>query len=387
MSCRQIVNRQEWNNALLSIPVRHVLQSWEWGELKGRYGWVPTRLLWERAGQPVAAALVLRRSLTSTPWSVMYVPKGPLLDYGDALCSARTGHSTRVHLFDRVLEDLESYSRSQRAIFVKIDPDADLCEADVEPLARVHPVVQALVARGWLFSAQQIQFRNTALLDLSPSKDDLLTGMKSKTRYNTRLARRRGVTVRIGTVQDIPCFYEMYSETAKRDRFLIRPFEYYRDTWQTLLEAELALMLLAEVRDTMHKADTPHTADASVRLRPPPPASEAIAGLILCRFGDRAWFMYGASTAKHRNRMPNYALQWEAIRWAKSVGCATYDLWGAPDTLDESDRLWGVWRFKEGLGARFTPHIGAYDYPTSRLLYWAYGIALPRYLDRLRRRM
>jgi lipid II:glycine glycyltransferase (peptidoglycan interpeptide bridge formation enzyme) len=84
--------------------------------------------------------------------------------------------------------------------------------------------------------------------------------------------------------------------------------------------------------------------------------------------------------------MPSYALQWEAICWSKAAGCTVYDLWGAPDTLDERDGLWGVWRFKQGLGAQFAPHIGAYDYAASKLLYWAFSVVLPRYRGWLRRR-
>jgi lipid II:glycine glycyltransferase (peptidoglycan interpeptide bridge formation enzyme) len=265
------------------------------------------------------------------PWGVMYVPKGPALDYTDE------------RLFERVFSDLERYARRQWGIFVKIDPDVDGPD-----------IVAALIDRGWRYSTEQIQFRNTALLDLVSSEKDLLAAMKSKTRYNVRLAGRKGVVVRVGTVEDIPRFYEMYAETGERDGFLIRPFGYYDDAWRLFLEADLAHMLLAQVGDAV------------------------VAGLVLFRFGDKAWYMYGASTGKHRSRMPNYALQWEAIRWAKSEGCTVYDLWGAPDTLEERDRLWGVWRFKEGLGARFTPHIGAYDYPTSRLFYWVYRVALPR---------
>ena len=191
----------------------------------------------------------------------------------------------------------------------------------------------------------------------------MLAAMKSKTRYNLRLAERKGVVVRIGTLQDIPIFYSMYAETGQRDGFLIRPLAYYDDAWQAFLQAGMAQIFLAEAE------------------------GEAVAGLILFRFGERAWFMYGASTDKHRDKMPNYVLQWAAIRWAKAAGCTIYDLWGAPDVLDESDRLWGVWRFKEGLGAQFTPHIGAYDYAPSRLLYWAYTVALPRYLGILRHAM
>jgi lipid II:glycine glycyltransferase (peptidoglycan interpeptide bridge formation enzyme) len=84
--------------------------------------------------------------------------------------------------------------------------------------------------------------------------------------------------------------------------------------------------------------------------------------------------------------MPNHLLQWEAIRWARTEGCTSYDFWGAPDNMDESDPMWGVYRFKAGFGGRFVRHIGAYDFPVSRLLYWFYSVAMPRYLDRLRAR-
>lgn len=337
---RSIADAQQWNCALHALPTSHALQSWPWGEVKSRHGWAPTRLLWERNGQPVAAAQVLRRPLPYTPWGVMYVPKGPSLDDDDPI------------LFKHVLNDLESLAHRRQAILIKIDPDTN------RPA-----VVEELVRRGWRYSSQQIQFRNTALIDLSRPEEELLAAMKSKTRYNLRLAERKGVVVRIGTVQDIALFYDMYAETGQRDGFLIRPLAYYDDAWRVFLQAGMAQMLLAEAE------------------------GEAVAGVILFRFGERAWFMYGASTDKHRDKMPNYALQWAAIRWAKAAGCAIYDLWGAPDVLDESDRLWGVWRFKEGLGAQYAPHIGAYDYAPSRLLYWAYMVALPRYLGVLRQAM
>jgi peptidoglycan pentaglycine glycine transferase (the first glycine) len=340
MSYRAIADREQWNNALLALPAPHALQSWDWGEVKRRHNWTPSRLLWEADGRPIAAAQVLHRPIPHTPWSAAYAPKGPILDYADR------------DLLLGVLGELEAHTRRQRALFLKVDPDTNL------------PAVErALLARGWRYSSEQIQFRNTALLDITPPEDELLTAMKSKTRYNIRLAARKGVIVRAGAVQDIPLFYGMYAETGQRDGFTIRPQAYYADAWETFLSADLGHMLLATVE------------------------GETVAGLILFCFGHTAWFMYGASTDKHRNRMPSYALQWEAIRRAKARGCTTYDMWGAPDTLDESDRLWGVWRFKQGLGAQFTPHIGAYDYPgSSRLLYWAFQVILPRYRAWLRRR-
>lgn len=338
LSCRLVEDRTAWNEALERLPAYHVLQSWDWGEVKGKHGWTVERLLWTKEQEPVAAAQVLRRPLPYTPWGLLYAPKGPALNYSDA------------SLVQHVLSDLEEYSRRRGAIALKVDPDVN------RPA-----VVEALTGRGWRYSGEQIQFRNTALLDLCPSEDELLAAMKGKTRYNTRLAERRGVTVRAGRAEDIPRFYEMYAETGARDGFTIREFGYYRDVWQTFLESGLGQMLLAEAE------------------------GQAIAGLILFRFGEKAWYMYGASTTQQRSAMPNYALQWAAIRWCKAAGCTVYDLWGAPDTLHEHDSMWGVWRFKEGLGAQFAPHIGAYDYPASRLLYRLYAGVLPRYIAWLRR--
>jgi len=101
----------------------------------------------------------------------------------------------------------------------------------------------------------------------------------------------------------------------------------------------------------------------------------------------RAWYFYGASSNVHREKMPTYLLQWEAMRWAKSQGCTSYDLWGIPDEEEEMleaefthrhDGLWGVYRFKRGFGGRLARSVGAWDrvysparYRLYRLVLWA----------------
>jgi lipid II:glycine glycyltransferase (peptidoglycan interpeptide bridge formation enzyme) len=331
-----------WNETLQRLPVPHVLQSWEWGAFKARHGWSTTRwLLQDAAGTPRAAALVLRRRLARLPVSLLYVPKGPLFDHSDD--QAR----------DAVLAHLERLARQQRAILVKIDPDVRAGEAAITARLR---------ERGWRPSREQIQFRNTLTLDLEQDEETLLGAMKSKWRYNIRLAARKGVTVRPGTLDDLPLLYEMYRETALRDNFVIRPLAYYRDAWGSFMAQELARPLIAQVN------------------------GDAVAMVILFRFGDRAWYMYGASRNQHRDKMPNHLLQWQAMRWAKSAGCRVYDMWGAPDEPVESDPMWGVYRFKLGFGATFVRHVGAYDYPTSKFGYWIYSVAMPRLLALMRRR-
>ncbi len=343
MHVREIADRDIWNTALLSLPCPHVLQSYEWGEFKARYNWRPRRLLFEEGGQVRAAASLLQRKFPHLPLSVMYVPKGPALDYADG------------ELLNRVLATLEEVARRQRAIFVKIDPD-------VEEGAGDEGLATRLRSRGWRFSAEQIQFKNTILIGLDQDEEQLLMNMKAKTRYNVRLAGRRGVTVRSGGLDDLPLLYQLYDQTAARDRFIIRPLAYYRDAWGLFMEADLARLFLAE-----HEG-------------------QVLAGLLLFRFGEKVWYMYGASSDDKRPLMPNYLLQWEALRWAKAQGCGLYDMWGAPDSLAESDPLWGVYRFKAGFGGRFVSHIGAYDYPVWPLLYRLYQVVMPRYLDFLRRR-
>lgn len=113
---------------------------------------------------------------------------------------------------------------------------------------------------------------------------------------------------------------------------------------------------------------------------------EPIAGIFLFYFAGRAWYLYGMSRQAHREKMPNYLLQWEAMRHARAHGCTQYDLWGAPDVFDESDSMWGVFRFKEGLGGQVVRTAGAWDYPARPIVYFAYTRVLPRILDFMRHR-
>ena len=329
--------------------------------MKSRYGWKPEFLAWYEPGEkhPAAAALILQRSIPTRGFAarlrILYAPKGPLLDWNN------------LELRSQVFDDLEALARRKGAIFIKIDPDVVLGTGIPEdPGAKENPLGQAtlteLKARCWRFSQDQIQFRNTVLLDLGADEEELLGRMKQKTRYNIRLAERKGVCVRPGTPGDFDLLYRMYAETSQRDGFIIRDADYYRFVWETFIASGNAEPLIAEVD------------------------GQPVAGLFLFWFSRRAWYLYGMSTPLHREKMPNYLLQWEAIRRAKQAGCTSYDLWGAPDEFNPDDSMWGVFRFKEGLGGQVVRTLGAWDLPARPTLYHLYTQTLPHLLDWMRKR-
>jgi peptidoglycan pentaglycine glycine transferase (the first glycine) len=341
----------DWNALVAALPQAHILQSWEWGSFKHRYGWSARRFVWRNGPRPeaLAAAQVLTRSERGL--RVMYVPKGPLLNWDDAPLRAQ------------VLADLQALAQREHAIFIKIDPDLPLP-------AEVHLAVNmpslALFSSGnpaagqWRFSRDQIQFRNTVQLDLRRSEAEILAGMKQKTRYNVRLAEKRGVQVRLGSLADLDLLYVMYAQTSLRDGFVIRSARYYQDAWGSFMEAGLAQPFIAEAE------------------------GEVLSALILFKFARSVWYMYGMSREIHRDKMPNHLLQWEAMRWAKAQGAETYDFWGAPNEFVESDPMWGVWKFKDGFGGQVTQHIGAWDYAPIPWLYQIYSVVLPRILGMMR---
>ncbi len=333
-----ITDRDQWNDLMRDLPYAHILQSWEWGDFKQQtIGWIPQRIAYRREGQIVAGASVLTRKVFGL--RVMYIPKGPAMDYSDSA------------LVEAVLHDLQT--RAKGALWLKIDPDVVIGYGvpdsdDDQPQPIGNAVIHQLQAQGWQFSDDQVQFRNTITLDLTPDDETLLMQMSQNTRRKVRTAEKKGVSVRVGTEADLPTLYQLYKLTGERDDFLIRPPEYYEKAWRDFMRAGLAHVLIAEAE------------------------GQAIAHVILFHFGRTCWYFYGASSNEERNRMPNYLLQWEAMQWAKSRGYTVYDMWGAPDRFDESDSMWGVYEFKRGFRGDVTRYIGAWDYMPNQWLYGLY---------------
>ena len=352
------ISQKEWDSLLLYLPDTHFMQSSLWANIKKENGWKPHYLVWQKNEEIIfAGAMVLERKISFFRFiclKIHYVPKGPLFI------------STNEGDLNQVLSDLTSFSRQNKGIFIKIDPDLIFdTEGEISDTGFKLNIntkyKEKIKSQSWIEASEQIQFKNTIIIPLDKPSDQILMGMKQKTRYNIRLSEKKGVKVRIGEKADLENLYHLYAETAIRDNFVIRSQEYYLNVWSQFMEAGYCEPIIAEFE------------------------GEILAAVIIYFFAGKAYYIYGMSSEKRRNLMATYLLQWKAILRAKEKNCKYYDLWGAPEEISESDRMWGVYKFKIGFGGIFIKTVGAWDFPTNKTGYFVYNIILPKILFIMRK--
>ncbi len=299
----------------------HVLQSHAWGEFKRALGWRPARLALERDGRVVGLGQFLVYKTPLIPGSLMYCAKGPWLPWED---------EEAVRAF---FGGVRAFARRSGVHTVKIEPEVREGRAATRAL---------LSEIGFRKFRWDLNFKTTMLVDLGRSGENLLAGMKGKTRYNVRLASRKGVrVVEDGSPEAFWRFWRMFEGTSERNGFAIRrPFGYQSAAWRAMRKAGRAHLFFAE-----HEG-------------------EPLAAMIVYVQGRKLWYMLGASSNERRNLMPTHLLQWEVMRWAKRRGVDLYDMVAVPppDELDNEDHpLHGVYKFKAGFGGEVTDFLGCMD--------------------------
>jgi len=193
---------------------------------------------------------------------------------------------------------------------------------------------------------------DTVILDLSTDRDRLLKRMKPKTRYNIRLSARKGVRVRETGIKDLPAWYDIYCETAGRHGMMLNDLDYFKAA------------LEVKASDSGSPASI-HLLLAEVDEKP-------VAGIMLAIAGNRATYLYGASSQKKSHYMPSYAVQWAAICKSKAAGCRDYDLFGISPHPDPYHPMYGLYRFKTGFGGDMIHRQGCWDYPYDKSRYDLY---------------
>lgn len=321
--------RAEWNDFIAKEPAFGLLQSWEWGEFKEKLGWKAFRIAIEQKGEIIAGAQLLIKSFIPGLASFAYIPRGPV------------GNWLNPEIAPRLFSEIHRVALRYKAIFLKIEP----------PLINDRGIDRILRRFNFRSSASTNQPRATIILDLKMDLNDILIQMRKKTRQYISAAGREGISIRVGTSEDLAAFYRMIRATSQREHFPSRVRSYYELEWQTFAASEQSILLIANYRDQPIAVRTAHF------------------------LGKHAAEFHAASAYGFPRLHPNYLLVWEAIKWAKQKGCLTYDLWGIPDEIGQinyegndlpisnrTDGLWGVYRFKSGFSKNVVYYIGAYDF-------------------------
>lgn len=323
-------DRKKWDDFVAGWPNGDLLQSFEWGDLKKRSGWEPIRLMVEEGSGICAVMSILKRRIPLPGKCIFYAPRGPIMNFSNNA------------VLKALIEESRKLASQHGAILLKVDPPEE--DESVETL---------LIKEGFQPSGSGgfggVQPRCVMQLDLDGTLDEILARCKEKTRYNIRLAKRKGVQVKTDcTRDDLKIFYDILKITAERDHFRIRGFKYYEDMWDTLVEPGYAKLFLSYYNE------------------------KPVGGALSYLFGDRCWYTYGASSNEYRNVMPNYLVQWTMIEWAKENNCKWYDFRGVSPHRTESkdDPLYGLNRFKEGFKPRFVQYIQELDLSFSPFHYW-----------------
>jgi len=322
------VDRDEWDGWLRDSPGGgHVLHSYEWGEFKKSLGWRPIRLVLERDGEVVGLGQFLAYNTAPIPGVLMYCTKGPCLPWDD---------KKAVRAF---FEGVRAVARREGAHTVKIEPEVLEEQKDVKDL---------LGEIGFHKARYDLNLKTTLVADLSVPEEELLARMKGRTRYNVRLAARKGVEVVEPEFDEAwETFYKWMEATSQRkeDYVLRRSRDYLHGVMREMHDVGQGHLFFAEHEGT------------------------PLAGMYVFTFGEKYWYMYGASSNEKRNLKPNYLLQWEVMRWARQRGLTHYDMVGVPkpEDLDESSSLWNVYKFKEGFGGEIVDSLGCFDLPVKRI--------------------
>lgn len=315
----------------------HPLQTWAWGEFKSAMGATVVRIGKYQGEQLQQTFQITFHPIPGTPFTAGSLSKSSIPD-------------------DEVLQTIHAIAQEQRAIFVKLEPDVyrEVGQGREGYSEELFEREKARLQQQRGQPGQPIFSPYTFMLDISPDEDALMAAMKSKTRYNTRLAQKKGVEI----VEDNSkkgfrdYLYLTFEETTKRQQFYAHTPEYHETMWQHMHAAGHAHLLLARYQGI------------------------TLAAWVIFHLRDKLYYPYGASSSQHRNVMASNLMMWEAIRFGKQRGCTTFDLWGSLGPNPDPAHAWiGFHRFKEGYSPTLVQCFPTHDIVSKPIMYPIFTLA------------
>lgn len=308
----------------------HPLQSKAWGDFRQDTGVKVRRLIGFDGADQIAQMQVTFHPIPKFPYTIGYYPKGRWPD-------------------EIQLQALLELGKEEKAIAIKMEPDVSMPPHNHADIAGL----RSLLLENSCQKGRSLFTPHTFTIDLTQSEDQLLTNMKSKTRYNLKVAQKHGVeVVEDSTQAGFDDYLRLLELTTKRQGFYAHTKEYQQKMWTHMSQAGIARILKAIYQ------------------------GQVVTAWILFVFKDKLYYPYGASSREHTKVMASNIVMWEAIRYGQKLGLKTFDLWGSlGPNPDPKDPWYGFHRFKQGYGGTLTEFVGTYDLVVNPQVYSLYRIA------------
>lgn len=324
LSLKEIDEKEKWNNFIKDQKYSHILQTYEWGEFKLLQGWKPRRFILEENGEIKVAYPILEKKIPLINSKFWYLPRGPVWNFQNQ------------QLLNQVLDNLLGTAKENKIAAVKISPGIIL-NKDTEQ------IISFLMEKGFQERKNRGLYECTILINLERSLDEIFSNFKKNTRWEIRRAQKDGVKVRRAKGEEgFKIFYQLYLKALKGDKVDILPYGYFKNFLKIFKNNTLVLIAFLDKI----------------------PLSTAF----ISSFNKKCFYLFGGSTKKYPTHYASQLLQWEAIKWAKSIGCHTYDLYGIPCGAPKSKHDAGILQFKGGFGGEKVELIGELDYIFSPFL-------------------
>lgn len=317
------MNYKNCEEFVLNNKKGHFCQSEKWAKLKDN--WIHENIVSKDGDGNIRGVMsVLIRKMPVVPYTMMYAPRGPVCDIYDS------------DVISDLTEQAKVLAKKHNAYVLKIDPDVSVKDTKFDEIMRDCGYVLKKTGKNFEGIQPKFVFR----LDVSgKTEEEVFSVFHTENRRKIRIARdKMGVEVKTGTRDDLKRFHEIMVETGLRDKFVVRSLEYFEKMYDVF--APENLRLYCAYLD-----------------------GEMIAGTIAIHYGDKVWYLYGASSNEHRKAMPNYLLQWEMIRWAIEEKCNIYDFRGVSGDITPDNPLYGLYRFKKRFNGDFVEFLGEYELP------------------------
>lgn len=376
-------NKEKFDEFVSKHTKGHFMQSTLWGKIKDN--WINEAVIsLDENGEIKGTVNLLIRKLPALNYTVMYAPRGPVCDITDK------------ETITELIDGTKKLAKKYKSLVLKIDPDVISPDSSLEEGEEENNIINAdtlreakeflSIMKGLGFTSndkskkfEAIQPKHVFRQDIK-DKDYEKVRMMFKSDTRNKINKNNGVTVEIGTREDLKAFSELMNVTGQRDEFVVRNLDYFEKMYDVLAPEHLRLYMAYYNHEEFERVKK--AKEAGEEVTPSSDKGQAIAGVIAIYYGNKVWYLYGASGNEFRNKYPSEKLQWEMMKWAIDKNCDIYDFRGveAKDEEEEkngdgTNRKKSIYNFKKQFRGTYTTFVGELELVFNKPLNFMFNFA------------